>query len=385
MRWIFSARRAGRGSRVPDFAWQRGLRWLRALAEFPETQDASRMVAQSYGLYVLARNGAGRPETARYLLEVVAGRLPSGLAAAHLGAALALDRDPGRAAKAFELAGRLKRNADLRDYGSALRDQAEILRLAALHAPEALDLGAARGGPRRRVQRGSSWLSTQEQAALVRAAGALSGAGRVMDLRLGELRYPDAEGPLLARPDPDSLLEGLTLENLGDAPVWYALLGSGHPSEAPAAEVQGLQIERQLYNLDGSTPARDAILQGTVLVVVLEGEALELDQRHQLLIVDPIPAGFEADSPGLEGSRALEGLDWLGETSATLYTDALDDRFVAALDLERDDARSFRVAYIVRAVTPGDYRLGPPFVEDMYRPMFRARGESGWVHVQARP
>jgi alpha-2-macroglobulin len=122
-----------------------------------------------------------------------------------------------------------------------------------------------------------------------------------------------------------------------------------------------------------------------VLVVVLEGEALELDQRHQLLIVDPIPAGFEADSPGLEGSRALDGLGWLGETSATLYTDALDDRFVAALDLERDDSRSFRVAYIVRAVTPGDYRLGPPFVEDMYRPMFRARGESGWMHVQARP
>jgi alpha-2-macroglobulin len=374
----------GQGVEVPDFAWQRGLRWLRALAEFPETQDASRMAAQSYGLYVLALNGAGRPETARYLLEVVAGRLPSGLAAAHLGAALALDGDSGRAAMAFELAARLKRDADLRDYGSALRDQAEILRLAALHAPEALDLGERAAELAATFTR-ERWLSTQEQAALVRTAAALSGAGRAMDLRLGELRYPDTEGPLLLRPDPDSLLEGLTLENLGDVPLWYALLASGHPADAPASEAQGLQIERQLYTLDGETPARDAIVQGSVLVVVLEGEALELDQRHQLLIVDPIPAGFEADSPGLEGSRTLEGLGWLGDTSATLYTDALDDRFVAALDLERDDSRSFRVAYIVRAVTPGDYRLGPPFIEDMYRPRFRARGESGWVHVQARP
>jgi alpha-2-macroglobulin len=374
----------GQGVEVPDFAWQRGLRWLRALAEFPETHDASRMAAQSYGLYVLARNGAGRPETARYLLEVVAGRLPGGLAAAQLGAALALDGDPGRAGKAFALAGRLKRSADLRDYGSALRDQAEILRLAKLHAPEALDLGEAAADLAAAFNR-ERWLSTQEQAALVRTAAALTGEGRRLDLRLGDLRYPEADGPLLLRPDPDSLLEGLALENLGDAPLWYALLGSGNPAEAPAREAQGLRIERQLYNLDGATPARDAIVQGAVLVVVLEGEALEPDQRHQLLIVDPIPAGFEADSPGLEGSRALEALGWLGETSATLYTDALDDRFVAALDLERDDSRSFRVAYIVRAVAPGDYRLGPPFVEDMYRPRFRARGDSGWVHVQARP
>jgi uncharacterized protein YfaS (alpha-2-macroglobulin family) len=60
--------------------------------------------------------------------------------------------------------------------------------------------------------------------------------------------------------------------------------------------------------------------------------------------------------------------------------DGLDDRFVAALDLLGEE-REFRLAYLVRAVTPGTYRLPPTEVEDMYSPRYRARGDSGTLVV----
>ncbi|AGA33297.1 Alpha-2-macroglobulin [Thioalkalivibrio nitratireducens DSM 14787] len=376
------------GVEVPDFAWERGLHWLRALVELPETRDARRIVAQSYGLYVLARNGAARSETARYLLDVVGERLPSGLAAGHLGAALALDGDEARAQKAFGLTERLRRAPDLADYGSALRDRAEVLRLAAAHAPEALDLGTHAEALATAFTE-ERWLSTQEQAALVRAAAVVSADGRELNLTFDQRRHQAIEGPLLLQPDSGALREGVTLHNLSGDPLWYALLASGHPRQPPPVEVRGLRIERQIFTLDGETLGRDAVEQGTVLVVVLEGEAVghAVDEyrRLQLLVADPIPAGLEADSPGLEGSRTLDGLDWLGEVSPTLYNDALDDRFVAALDLELGTAHRFRVAYIARAVTPGAYRMGPSFVEDMYKPYLQGRGASGWLHVRARP
>ena len=47
-----------------------------------------------------------------------------------------------------------------------------------------------------------------------------------------------------------------------------------------------------------------------------------------------------------------------------------DDRYVAALKL--DQGQQAHVFYLVRAVSPGTFRVPPPQVEDMYRPELRA-------------
>ena len=59
-----------------------------------------------------------------------------------------------------------------------------------------------------------------------------------------------------------------------------------------------------------------------------------------------------------------------------------DDRYVAAFDLKRGQSK-FATAYIVRAITPGRFALPGPFVEDMYKPQYRARGELGVIEVTA--
>ena len=57
---------------------------------------------------------------------------------------------------------------------------------------------------------------------------------------------------------------------------------------------------------------------------------------------------------------------WLGRISEFQVVEARDDRFVASLETYRKD--KFVAAYIVQAVTPGDFVMPGAVLEDMYRP-----------------
>jgi len=59
-------------------------------------------------------------------------------------------------------------------------------------------------------------------------------------------------------------------------------------------------------------------------------------------------------------------------------TEARDDRFVSAIDARGED---LRLAYIVRAVTAGDFVLPGANAEDMYRPDVFARSRAGRVVI----
>ena len=69
-------------------------------------------------------------------------------------------------------------------------------------------------------------------------------------------------------------------------------------------------------------------------------------------------------------------------TDAT-YTEERDDRFVAALDL-KSGAKDFTLAYVVRAVTAGEFTYPALEVEDMYEPETSGRTAMGWLIVAPR-
>ena len=95
---------------------------------------------------------------------------------------------------------------------------------------------------------------------------------------------------------------------------------------------------------------------------------------------DPLPAGFEIDNPNLISGGTVSNLDWLGLENEVEHSEFRQDRFLTAID--RTNGESFRLAYIVRAVSPGTFHHPAASVEDMYRPMFRARGETGTLTIQ---
>ena len=91
-------------------------------------------------------------------------------------------------------------------------------------------------------------------------------------------------------------------------------------------------------------------------------------QFGRVMVADYLPAGFEIDNPHLVSSGDTGTLPWITDAAQPVDTEFRDDRFTAAFDRKRGDPAMFTVAYVVRAVSPGNYVLPQASVEDMYRP-----------------
>ncbi len=373
----FLARAKAQGHAVPDRAMQAALDNLRsALSYAGDFQDGGEDIA--YALMVLAREGMASIGDLRYYADAKAGDLATPMAKAQLGAALAAYGEQRRADAMFRLAAdqlRTQAGEDRGwrpDYGSRLRDAAAVLALAAESRSDAVDAGrlaaevaAAAEGP----------TSTQEKAWLLMAARALMGA------TAGDMTLDGAPvaGPLIRLVDAQALGDGsVAVENAGTAPVPAVLTTWGVPVEPIAAGGNGYRIERAWYTLDGQPVSPDTVEQNTRLAAVLTVTA-ETDREARLLIDDPLPAGIEIDNPNLLRSGAIAALDWLDSEDEVAMSEFRADRFLAALN--RDEAGSFRLAYIVRAVSPGRFHHPAAIVEDMYRPEFRAWTDTGRVEV----
>lgn len=381
----FLVRARAHGLAVPDFAYRRGIAWLKTIVDNRRDDTPDALEARAYAAYVLAAAGVGDLSATRYLNDVMAQHFQAALPSAHLGAAFMLMGDTPRAKAAFARAFAstdLSQPADqpgVRNYGTRLRDLAAAVALAAetnLPGFDAAPLVAIL----REGQLARPHLSTQEEAWLIMAARALSADKDTLSITVDGKPAPASGGMVDLHPSAEDLAKGVALANAGKGPVWLTTATFGVPAAERAASAEGFSIQRTFFTLEGKVANLKAVPQGATLVAVIVGKAGAASGRHQALVADLLPAGFEIENPRLAGSRMVADMQWLPSLSPTRYADALDDRFVVALDIDGEE-RGFALAYLVRAVTPGTYRLPAVAVEDMYAPQFRGRAAMGSVVV----
>jgi uncharacterized protein YfaS (alpha-2-macroglobulin family) len=370
----FLSRARAQGHDVPGRAFSMAMDNLRNRVNYaPDFDDGGEDVA--YALMVLAREGAARMGNLRYYADVKAGNFGSPLALAQLGAALAQYGDQTRADRMFAMAMRRlsgeagpERPVWRADYGTRLRDRAGVLALAAEAGSDAVDRAELAGA----LAGAGPQMSTQEQAWTLLAARALMEDPARAGL---EVNGTPVDGPLVRKVEAGAPPQAIT--NTGDRPVDITLTTLGVPEVPPEAGGTGYAIERNHYDMDGNPVALDSVETGTRLVTVLTVRPFEKGEAR-LIVDDPLPAGLEIDNPNLLRSGDIAALDWLDPADAR-HTEFRADRFVAAVDW-RSDA-PFRLAYIVRAVAPGRYHHPAASVEDMYRPQYRARSDTGRMRV----
>ncbi len=369
MEFLLRARKAG--AVVPEQAMGDGLKFLADASD----QDASTpedRAAQAYRLYALALAGRGKPGLARVLAENV-DALPTPLAKAQLGAALALAHDQPRAEAAFAAAlAAPQRKFWYTDYGSSLRDAAAVtvlLKESGLLPGRLASLAGSLPGANLDV----AALSTQEEAWTAAAAAVLGRDGRPARVALDGREQPTAPVVSVALTAPGSV------RNLGERPVWESLSVRGVPTQAPAAARAGMRVTRHFYTTAGAELNLDQLKQNTVFVLLLEGRADD-GLNHQAMLLQGLPAGWEI--AGRLPAGPVAGMDWLGTLSETTAQPAADDRFAAVFDLT-SDAPDFRVAVTLRAVTPGDFEMPGAELSDMYRPATFARQGTNRIKVLA--
>lgn len=376
----FLTRAREQGYAVPERAYQRGLDWMADYVTWYDSRENCRPAA-AYALYTLARAGQADIGDLRYYADTCMEEFATSLARGQLGVALADYGDTARAEYAFGLAQQPRlTGVSLRDYGSELRDDAALVALMAeagirdaswFEMAEAAALEFAR----------SRYTSTQENAWLLLAAHALLEDQESMTLSVDGVAQPATTSPMDLIPSIADLENGLRIANIGDSLVRRTVTVRGVPLEPRPAEENGMIITRTFMRADGSPfdPATDTLSQNDLIVVVMEVQPLG-DFSHDMLIVDLVPAGLEIENPRIGESRGLEDLATDLDLSYPEHVEMRDDRFVAAIE----SSHTVRVAYLARAVTPGDFVLPPSFVEDMYTPELNARTAMGRLVIEAQ-
>jgi hypothetical protein len=340
----------------------------------------------AYTHYVLARAGATDLSELDYF---AATREEDGwfLTDAFIAAAFDLLGDPERAA---QIAGAIRvTDADLQEREQVWRYRSVLVDLAAATAVLGESTGVDADAVLRLAQKALNvsatrrWLSTHEEAWMLMAAHALDRfAGNVQAVVGDETVNQDTGlSRSLAWASPE---DTQTVQNTGDKTLYATVTVRGYPAKPLQAVSNGFDIERRAYDMAGNPVDLKLMSQHELTVIVLTGQLRdrhmwEYDAWHDILLIDLLPAGLEIENARLEGNRDLENLAWLDDLSPTDNVEQRDDQYAAALSFA--GATGFKVAYIVRAVTPGSYAYPAPYVEDMYRPYQFARGSAGHLEV----
>jgi alpha-2-macroglobulin len=375
----FLSRAKAQGYQVPDVAFKNALANLRNQVNYAPDFSAEANgggEALAYALMVLAREGAAAIGDLRYYADVKGDDFSTPIAMAQLGAALASYGDQARADGMFRKAvakmealepevGQIWRV----DYGTRYRDAAALLTLAVEAGSEAVDREALTD----RIATQAQNLSTQELTWALLATNALidrpGAEGITIDGK-------PADGPLVRVLDAGAVTPVVVKNDGPDTTVTVTTYGV--PSDPEPAGGNGYAITRTYYTMDGQEVALDKVAAGTRLVTVLEVTPFGYGEAR-LMVSDPLPAGFEIDNPNLMSAGSTSELSWLTALQDVQHSEFRQDRFLTAVDWSSDTP--FKLAYVVRAVSPGTFHHAAASVEDMYRPDFRARSATGEITI----
>ena len=349
-------------------------------------REHMQLAYRAHAAYVLARLNQAPLGTLRSIADNELKQARGALPAAYLGAALALqgDRSRGQALMRKALEDVDTRAVNLNDYGSAVRDRSLVLSLALEHGlagDNAMAIEVARELQAREVD-GRLWLSTQEQIALARLGERLLAGGKTQlsgQFRLGDTHEQVSGQRLFARTlDSDQLAGGASWSSSGDDTAYVSYEVAGIPRQPPAADERHLRVQRDYFNPDGSRWQAAQLREGQLLVARVSITANRA--MPEALLTELLPAGLELENFNLSDPKqwadvSIDGvaISERDQQASLRYEGFLDDRYVAALRLPA--GHTVRVYYLVRAVSPGSYKVPPPLVEDMYRPQLRGVGK----------
>ena len=160
--------------------------------------------------------------------------------------------------------------------------------------------------------------------------------------------------------------------------VFFHLLTQGIPTEESYRPVkEGIEIDRKFLDRDGARISLGELEQGDLIVIKTRVRSVSGPLKN-VVVQTLLPSGLEVENPRLE---TTETLPWMGKADLELaYLDLRDDRILLFTDLSSNRWKTHYA--LVRAVTPGRFRLPPLQVEAMYNPALRASGEAGEIQIR---
>mgnify|MGYP000996617198 FL=1 len=144
----------------------------------------------------------------------------------------------------------------------------------------------------------------------------------------------------------------------------------------------GMSVNKTILALDGTPLNLATMRQNDRAIVVISGQMAN-NLFREMAVLDLLPAGWEIEGPVRRNEDGSSVYPFLPELAAATSVVARDDRFVSTFtigstwrssDPNTNQVRPvFTVAYVVRAITPGNFTVPAAQVEDMYAPQIMGR------------
>lgn len=139
-----------------------------------------------------------------------------------------------------------------------------------------------------------------------------------------------------------------------------------------------LKVRRSYYDRSGKPLAGTTFRQNMLIVVKLTISAQYNGTIDNVVITDMLPAGLEIENTRLNEMPDMKWVTDIKDKDEPDYLDVRDDR----LNLFTSVSGSTKTFYyMVRAVSPGRYKLGPVQADAMYNGMYHSYNGAGMVTI----
>ena len=334
--------------------------------------------ADAYAAYVLSKLQRINLSSLRNMYEFRKTHSKSGLPLVHLGAALITMGDKRNGMSAIKDGLKQKRtNKYLGDYGSVLRDTAQILNVLNTNNIKIENDLLLQIWQESQAKR---YLSTQERTALLRAGFSEPNTASPFTVAITQElieERKEAKRFFSQTFTAEDVNLGTEIKFLGDKDIFVFANVSGFPAKAPKPNMKHFEITRSLYSMDGKPLDKKIFASGDMVIAHLR---IRSDSYYDnAMVIDLVPAGLEIENLNISQGEGLGDvmIDGLNPAKTMQrynikHIEFRDDRYVAALALNPN--YETHLFYILRAVSPGVYTVPPAFVEDMYRPQYNGTG-----------
>jgi alpha-2-macroglobulin len=137
-----------------------------------------------------------------------------------------------------------------------------------------------------------------------------------------------------------------------------------------------LRVRRKFYDRYGTPVVSNEFKQNDLVIVAITLEKAYSGVVENVVLTDLLPAGFEIENPR---TKEIPGMDWIKDAATPTALDVRDDRIHFFVDAAYPKQTYY---YAARAVSPGNYKIGPVSADAMYNAEYHSYHAAGIIKVK---
>lgn len=227
------------------------------------------------------------------------------------------------------------------------------------------------------------WYSTQECSfnflALGKIARAANKATVSAEIKVGGKTVGKVEGGAVKLNAKQLGGTNVEIASKGEGRLYYYWQSEGISASGTVKEEDNyLKVRRRFFDRYGRAVDGNSFTQNDLVIVQITVEKSYNDYIDNVVITDILPAGFEIENPR---TKEIPGMEWIKDATTPVALDVRDDRINLFDDLRRSKQTYY---YAVRAVSPGNYHMGPVSAEAMYNGEYHSYNGAGVIRVSKK-